>query len=303
MCLPNFIIIGAEKAGTTALWQFLRQHPQVYMSAVKEPQFFGYEGREVSFQGPGPVVKEALPICDLEEYKSLFKGTESYKAVGEASPSYLYNSQAPERIRHYVPQAKLIAILRNPVDRAYSRFLHLVREDREPAGDFLEALEKEPWRIQNNWWPDFFYKQNGFYYAQLSRYYDLFDEGQIKVYLYEDLSADPLKTLQDIFAFLDVDVAFEPDTSLKPNVSGVPKSRNLHLFLNSLRRARPLAEAVLPEAATRRILKGAHAVKNNNLAKPKLSAPARQQLVEVFREDILNLQGLVNRDLSKWLTA
>ena len=142
MCLPNFIIIGAEKAGTTALWQFLRQHPQVYMSAVKEPQFFGYEGREVSFQGPGPVVKEALPICDLEEYKSLFKGTESYKAVGEASPSYLYNSQAPERIRHYVPQAKLIAILRNPVDRAYSRFLHLVREDREPGGGLSGSAGK-----------------------------------------------------------------------------------------------------------------------------------------------------------------
>ena len=303
MCLPNFIIIGAEKAGTTALWQFLKQHPQIYMSAVKEPQFFGYEGKSVSFEGPGPVVKEALPICELKEYQALFKGADGYEAVGEASPSYLYNLRAPERIRHYVPQAKLITILRNPVDRAYSRFLHLVREDRETTDDFLEALEKEQWRIQNNWWPDFFYMQNGFYYSQLARYYDLFDRSQIKVYLYEDLSADPLKTLQDIFSFLDVDVDFEPDTSLKPNVSGVPKSRNLHLFLNGLRRARPLAEAVLPEAATRRILKGAHSIKNKNLAKPKLSAPARQQLVEVFREDVLSLQSLIGRDLSKWLTA
>ena len=203
MDLPNFIIIGAEKAGTTALWQFLKQHPQIFMSAVKEPQFFGYEGREVSFNGPGPVVKEALPITDFKEYQSLFKGADGYPAVGEASPSYLYNSRAPERIRHYVPQAKLIAILRNPVDRAYSRFLHLVREDREPVGDFLEAVEKEQWRIEHNWWPDFFYTRNGFYHSQLSRYYDLFDTNQIKVYLYENLSADPLGTLRDIFSFLE----------------------------------------------------------------------------------------------------
>ncbi len=154
MTLPNFLVIGATKSGTTSLYTYLKQHPEVYMP-MKEPNFFALEGREPPFfRGPeGWKEPSQKRITDLEGYRTLFAGASGEKAMGEVSPLYLYAPQAAYRIRRYVPEAKLVAILRNPVERAYSAYMHLVREDREPLG-FAEALKEEERRIQSNWGPE-----------------------------------------------------------------------------------------------------------------------------------------------------
>jgi hypothetical protein len=306
--LPNFLVIGAEKCGTTALYHFLKQHPQIYMSPIKEPHFFCFEGHRPGIEEenpnnvprrlPGPRHEPTDHITDIDAYRSLFQQVSGKTAVGEVSPAYIYFPKAVKRIQHYIPNAKLVAILRDPVDRAYSNFLHCVALGREPLTDFAQALEEEEIRVRNNWPSMWHYKRKGLYYHQLKRYFDAFEQDQIKVYLYEDLKADPSGLLRDIFLFLEVNPSFVADTSGQHNISGVPRNRALHavyLYLN-----RPLVKRFVP---TSLLEKWREPVRRWLLTRPpELSGDERKRLVEeIFREDILRLQELIDRDLSRWL--
>jgi hypothetical protein len=296
MVMPNFLIIGAMKSGTTALYQYLNQHPQIYMSPVKEPNFFAFEGEKLDFRAPLDRERiNRVSITDLRTYQSLFDGVSEEKAFGEASHWYLYSSKAPKRIHHHVPDAKLIAILRNPTERAFSDFMHFVRDGHEPFTDFVRALEEEETRIRANWAMGH-YVARGFYHAQLKRYYDIFDADQIKIYLYEDLKANSAGVLEDVLRFLEVDKTFALDLTIRPNVSGVPRSKVLHSLLEQ-KRAKAALKPLLPDWALRSLV----GLKNRNLVKPRLRPEVRRQLVEVYREDILALQDLIGRDLSQWL--
>ena len=215
MVMPNFLIIGTAKAGTTSIASYLAQHPEIYISPIKEPYFFSFEGEEVNFQGPGDRHAFRLCVNHLIDYQKLFENVSGEIAVGEASSTYLYIDKSAKRIRDYLPDVKIIAILRNPVDRAYSSYLHLIRDGHEKIIDFSLALKEESKRIHNNWMPLWHYKQYGFYYKQLKNYYNVLDPHQIKVFLYEDLTLNPHFLLKEIFEFLDVDSYFVPDTSVK----------------------------------------------------------------------------------------
>jgi hypothetical protein len=261
MTMPNFLVIGAAKAGTTSLYAYLCQHPQVYMSPLKETNFFSLEGQRVHFRGVGDHdTINTLSITTLTDYRAQFEAAADGIAIGEASPLYLYCPRAPERIRHYIPDAKLIAVLRHPVERAYSAFLHLVRDGREPLTDFVQAIEAEACRIHNHWEHIWHYTRMGFYYAQMKRYYDLFDYCQVRVYLYEDFKNNPHAVLRNLFCFLDVDETYIPDISIMHNVSSLPPTR-----------------------------------------KSQLSMDVRERLIDLYREDIFKLQDLIQRDLSTWL--
>jgi hypothetical protein len=300
MTMPNFLIIGAAKAGTTSLHHYLRQHPEIYMAGPKkELRFFALEGEKLDFRGPGDQKALRFSITDVEAYRRKFDGVSDEKAIGESSPLYIYSPKAPGRIAHYIPDAKLIAVLRNPVERAYSCFLHLVRDGREPLDDFSQALREEEARIERNYEPGWHYKEGGFYYAQLSRYFGLFDRQRIRVYLYEDWKADPTGVLGDIFEFLEVDKRFVPDMSVRHNVSGVPRNKTLHALLT---KSSPIKAGIKPLIPTRfRKLVWTN-LKNRNLREPpSLSPEVRGQLIETYREDVLKLQALIGRDLSRWL--
>ena len=305
--LPNFLIIGAAKCGTTALYDYLDQHPQIYMSPFKEPKFFALEGEKLDFRGPAAEwgINRAQ-YTDIEAYRDLFKDASGERARGEASTLYLYSPKAPGRINHYVPNVKLVAVLRNPVERAYSAYLHMVRDSREPLGDFAQALRVEEARIAENWAPVYHYKHRGFYYAQLKRYFDAFDRDRIRVYLYEDLRSDPAGMVQDIFRFLEVDDSFAPDVSARHNVSGIPKSETLQAVYLLLRRPnalrsvlRPLLPAKVRSKVRSRALSS---IRKRNVARaPRMSPEVRAELTEAYRGDILKLEELLQRDLSGWL--
>lgn len=302
MTMPNFLIIGAAKAGTTALYSYINQHPQVFMSSEKEPHFFAFEGEKVNFAGTAGE-KEWLnrtAIADIETYQQQFREVTKEKAIGEASALYLYIPKAAERIRHHVPHAKLIVILRNPVERAYSAFIFQKRDGLEPNLDFAQALKEEESRMKNNWVPIYYYQDMGFYYHQIKRYFDMFPQEQIKLYLHDDFILNPLRILQDAFQFLGVDDTFIPNTSARHNVSGIPKNKALHEFLRVENHPiKTILKPLIPKSLRRNVMLNLH---NNNLEKaPPLSQDIRKQLIELYREDILKLQDLLQKNLSKWL--
>lgn len=303
MAMPNFLLIGTMKAGTTSLYYYLKQHPQVYMSPVKAPDFFTLEGRELDFNGPEGRAHINRWISEnkatsIEEYRALFRGVSTETAIGEATPVYLYSPEALSRIKHHIPEAKLIAVLRNPADRAYSAFLHCVRDGREPL-DFTQALQAEEERIRNHWEYIWHYKNMGFYYPQLERCYEMFEKEQIRIYLYGDLKEDPVGVAQDIFRYLEVDDAFAPNISREYNVAGVPKRRALHRLVNMSSPVKTLAKAILPQELGREMKRR---VQHMSLTKaPPLRPEVRRGLIETYRQDILQLQDLIRRDLSEWL--
>lgn len=298
MTLPNFLVIGAARSGTTSLYDHLRQHPRIFMSPVKEPRFFAYEGETPDFRGPGDAAR--MPkFTTLEAYEALFAGVSDETAIGEASVIYLYSPKAADRIRRRIPDAKLIAILRNPVDRAYSHFWAQVTvRGQEPLTDFAEALRAEPARVRDHWHPRWHYKQRGFYHAQLKRYFDTFDRGQIHVVLNEEFDSAPLRVMQDLYRFVGVDPTFEPDVSDRRHVvptlpaSGTPDASSpmpgpIRSVFASLRRPRRRQQADAPSATRPR---------------PPLAPELRRVLIDEYRDDILRLQDLLRRDLSAWLS-
>lgn len=301
MTMPNFLIIGAAKSGTSALWKYLPQHPSVFMSPKKEPHFFAYENITPEANGPGDYTKFAK--TNLASYQELFTGVTTETAIGEAATTSLYKPRAIDRIKHYIPQAKFIAILRQPADRAYSSYMHLIRDHREPVKNFRQALKLEDERINQHWGFMWHYLTMGLYYEQVKRFYDNFNEDQIRVYLYDEFSADPLAVIQDIYRFLAVDDTFVPNMRVRANMSGVQKSPVAESVIRAtFDRPNPLraiARKVVPKEIRWQFTT---TIRNRNLERQNLSPQLRRELTEFFREDILRLQDLLDKDLSHWLT-
>ncbi|MGB3757878.1 MAG: sulfotransferase [Rivularia sp. (in: cyanobacteria)] len=305
MIMPNFIIIGAAKSGTTSLFYYLRQHPEIYMPTNKETNFFAFENENLNFCGPGDDIDtNKFSITNIKDYQQLFQGVTKEVAIGEASPLYIYSPKAPRLIKQYIPNTKLIAILRHPVERAYSNFLHFAKSGREPIADFEQALQEEENRIQDNWQWFWHYTRVGFYYEQLKRYFDIFDEKQIQVYLYEDFETNPLQVLQNIFQFLEVDETFTPDISTRHNTSGIYRNKFLYALLYRLFTKPNLIKAIAkPFLSYELRLKFTNNFISLNQKKPPMPSHVRGKLLEVYREDILKLQNLIDRDLSHWLKS
>src|SRR5215218_4250689 len=306
MTMPNFFIIGAQKAGTTSLYHYLNQHPQVYMSPVKEPFFFDHEissnGEVVQQEFAGH--QQAPRFVNLEEYHALFRGADGETAIGEASPLYIYAPGTPERIKELIPEARTVALLRNPADRAYSAFLHALRIGVEPHTDFAQALREEEERIRNGWHYVFHYRNRGLYYEQLKRYYEVFGRERVRVWLYDDLKDDPASVVRSVFRFLGVDDAFIPDTSSKHNPAGVPQNRTARDIIRTMDKTVGVLGKVLPPPSRilPMVLKTRRGVQSRLLTEPPPIDPEiRGKLIKGYSEDIFKLQELIGRDLSIWL--
>lgn len=285
MTLPNFLVIGAAKAGTTSLYFYLKEHPSVFMPSVKEPRFFAYDENNPEYL---QIASANPPISNLKKYEALFDGVTDESAVGEASPEYLNSAISAARIQALIPHVRLVASLRNPVDRAYSAYLFRVRIGKEKRSADRALRSGERW------------VRTGLYYQGIKRYMDRFDSKQIKVILFEELSNDPLKIIGELFRFLEVDDTFTPNLQTQYNPSGVPKSWILNALLtnrqiyNKFEQHIPVLPGALRSLARR--------AKRVNLSRPPLSMALRKELLIFFRDDILRLQDLLQRDLSSWLS-
>jgi len=306
MTLPNFLIIGAGKSGTTSVYHGIKQHPDIFMSRVKEPNFFALEGQQkiTGYDKEDPDGFHFYPwaVTNLNDYGSLFNGVNGEKAIGESSTMYQYMPNAVDNIRKHIPDVKLIAIFRNPADRLYSRYLHLVRENRPPTANFTDCFDRK-----SLWWQKNDLIQEGFYYTHMSRYFNEFKPGNIKVILYEDLIQKPIGLLQDIFNFLDVDDSFVPDMSVRYNVSGRVKNKYVDLVIGQqslVRRSLEwLSPALIRGARDNSLLqKIVTTLRKHNLERVPLLPAVRKRLIEeVYKDEILKFSMLIQRDLGHWI--
>ena len=298
MTLPNFLLVGAAKAGTTALYQYLQQHPEICVPRSVKDTFFLCGYTPESFPGPGRQYGKAA-IANLDDYARLFHPLPGQRAVGEACVAYLYEHAVTiPRIRQFLgPEVRILASLRHPAERAYSNYLHHVRDGIEPL-PFREALAAEPERQRQGWWWGFQYTAVGYYYGQVKAYLDEFGRDRVLIFLYDDFAANPAGTLHNIFTFLGVDPTFAPRLDLRPNVSGVPKNRALHRFLAKPNPLKSLLKSWLPATWRERAGTG---LRNRNLVKPPCPADVREDLIQKYAEDVGQLQDLIHRDLSGWL--
>ena len=302
MTMPTFLMLGGAKAGTSSLYAYMRQHPAIFLSEVRECDFFVFEGQTPRFHGPGDDVALRRYITTLDRYQALFRGAGDRPALGESSDLYLDGPGAARRIRDRLPEAKLIVILRDPADRAYSQFKHLVRDGREMLDTFEQALDAEDERVAKGWHPIWHLTRRGFYAGQLEAYLDLFPREQISVHLYDDFVADPPAVLRALFQFLEVDPEFRPDMSLQYNVSGAPRSELLHAFLA---RPLPVKDFFKPFLSAPFRHRVRARLMNSNIVpdRSRMAKATRKALIELYRADILRLEALLQRDLGAWLKA
>lgn len=204
----NLFIIGAAKSGTTALYHYLNQHPDIYMCPVKEPHFFADVESSLKNKHEKPIpgkLYHTKVIRDENTYHSLFNQAEHHKYLGEASPSYLWDKNSAKRIYQYNPEAKIIAILRDPVERAYSHYRMAYELGLEDEKDFYTALKREHSKKKKCvWGKDHLYIELGFYFKQLLRYSSIFPKKQIKIINSEFLKTDTFECYNDILVFLNL---------------------------------------------------------------------------------------------------
>lgn len=298
MTLPNFLVIGAAKAGTTSLRTYLDQHPAIFVPERGEPSFFAHEGETPSYSGPGDADWNGNLFTDLAAYQALFEDAEGQAAIGEISPRYLYFEKAPERIAERIPETRLIAILRHPVDRAYSHFLMNRSRGCEPAETLADAMDMEAARAEQGWGWDWSYVGAGLYDQQLQRYFARFARDRIKVFLYEDLK-DQDAFFPELFTFLGVDPAFRPDTRARHRKAQHPKSYALQQAVKQPSAAKTLVKQLVPAGARARARTW---IMSRNATTPEsLSPQARHDLFERhFAADCRRLESLIDRSLAPW---
>jgi hypothetical protein len=306
--LPNFFIVGTGKAGTTSLYDYLGQHPEIYMSPVKEPSYFASEIRAAHLSKPfeqhvrrqsrqlAARLNDGRPVKDLgwlagnwDDYLRLFQNVRGEKAIGEASPAYLWSRTAAANIHATIPAAKIIMILRDPAERAHSHYLHQVATGltRQSFRSHLSSCERTD-RSQLSVWHPFL--EVGLYSQQVKRYLDVFPSPNIRIYLFEEAWVRPRQFLEGLFTFLGVDAAFRPDVSRKLLERRTPRLRNVHYVLKRS------ANWVVPERLRERISKLLY-----RSGGPAMNPQDRRYLVDYYREDVRLLSSLLNRDLSAWL--
>jgi predicted nucleotidyltransferase len=303
--IPDFLIIGAGKSGTTSLNNYLQQHPEIFIPELKEPNFFAYENLTIEHFSTSKedVSHFHTSITDLNKYLDLFKPAHPAQLKGETSNTYLYYEGAAERIKQYNPDMKLIAVLRQPAGRLYSRFLHLARENRTPTQNFADCLNRD-----SIWWKRNDLVKEGFYFKYLSRFYELFPKENIRIYLYEDFQSKRQDVLRDIYTFLGVSEFNPPNVDVTYNESGFIKNSFLNKIYGQNGMLINAVKKVLPENAVSKVKNNLfvqkifNKLRSKNLVKPKLDSKLKKQITEeIYGDDIRNLQNLLQRDLSHWL--
>jgi hypothetical protein len=295
--LPDFLVIGAAKSGTTSLFYNLRDHPEVFCPPVKELNYFS-QGEEGLTPGRGPGDQQATTWTESRDaYASYFQGRENETVVGEASVSYLYSPVSAARIHESIPDVKLIAVLRDPVERAWSNYCHMVRDGREPL-DFLDALDAEEERIAEGWEFSWHYRRLGLYGEQLERYFDRFSRSQIKIFRFMDLKADTSGIVREIFSLLGVDPSYEPDADRQHNQSGQVRSSLVARFMNRPNLLTSLARKIIPLELGHQIME---ALRHMNMKeKPEIPDEAASHLADFYAYDTRRTEQLTGLDLSHW---
>lgn len=311
---PNFFVVGAAKAGTSSIGDYLSRHPSVYISPIKEPHFFSKDIRMADFRAdyreraffdveaylknhPLPH-KHIAHIDDESQYLELFREVKNEKAIGELSAGYLYSNCAAENLFKFNPDARIVMVLRQPVERAYSHYLMDVRDLWSCDSGFINALERDFASSEKGWGKSHLYVELGLYFEQVSRYLKRFPESQVKIFLYEDFKNDPVGFIQELCEFLEVapSALSAKDVAEHKNVAALPRFKIPGACLPVLNVFRKYTGMLLPDKIKPQIRKVMFSSKNV----PKLREDEFEQTMKYFSEDIQKLSVLIKRDLQSW---
>lgn len=296
---PDFLVIGAAKAGTTSLFHALRSQTGIYLPDRQEPSFlaFGEGGPDWTAPDgtPAPIARTA--VRDPDAYHALFGRAPARCVVGEVSPIYLYVPETIDRIPTHAPDARLVVILRSPAERAWSSYLHLRREGREPL-DFDAAIAAEPGRIEDGVGLLWRYVDAGRYAHQLERYVEAFGRDRLLVLLHDELLADPTGQLQRILRFVGVDAQVRPWPDVRHNAGGEPRSRLLHRVVNPQRIGTYVPAVVRDRVRPLRVR-----LTSRNLHRPQPPGRAINALMRQFEPDLRQTEAMLGMALpTTWFT-
>lgn len=293
---PNLFIVGAAKAGTTALYQYLNQNPQIFFPKIKEPHFFFKDLDTSHFRSDFKTKLDKNKgnlhqsfIRSEEEYLNLYTTAKEELYCGDASASYLYSKQAAREIYAFNKRAKVLIILRQPVERAFSHYLMNLRmgfSHKQFREDFINDLEKK----EKGWGQSHLYLELGQYFEQVKRYVDIFPDAQLKLILHEDLKKDSQSVLNSIDKFLGIK-EFDYKTDVQFNKAEIPRNRQLVSFVKRLQ-----LQHLIPQSLLRK-LKGV-LFQSKNL--PKLEDSERELFLKYFESDIKKLEALCSLNLRSW---
>ena len=295
--LPNFVVAGAAKCGTTSLFHYLKQHPDVFLPVQKELHYFAYEHLSRNSGGPGGARSLDFACGTRAAYEAHYRGAGSHVAIGEVSPSYFYFDEVSERIKTELGAPKIVIILRNPIEKAYSQYMHLVRDNRETL-PFFEALMAEQDRIADGWPALWRYAESSLYSRRITKYLDVFRQDRVKILVFEDLSENPALVLDALFGFLGLAPEDAIDTARVYNRSGQPRSRMLADLLTKRNPITTAARRWLPEDLRDR---AKNAMLNLNTGhKQAIDDRSRAYLAKFFADDVGDLERVLGRRLG-WL--
>jgi hypothetical protein len=300
--LPDFLVIGAPKAGTTALHSALSRHPQLHMSAVKEPKFFLTDGPPPRRGGgPGDIQTYREHVWRQADYEALFSAAPVGALCGEATPFYLHDLGAQQRIHDLIPQARLIVIVRDPVERVHSNWTHLWSAGLEPIGDVVRACAAEPQRVADGWSAFWHYVGLGKYGEQLQHLYTLFPRDQVLVLRYRDIVDSPAEALDLICAFLDVKQGILTELP-RENVTAHPDRTLTYLAVSRALRAGAAVGRHLPGALGAAITDPLERIlQQKGRQRQPLTWEQRQQLIPYFVDDVRLLETVTDSDFADWL--
>jgi Sulfotransferase family len=309
---PDFYITGTVKGGTTSLYNYLYEHPDIYMCPVKEPHFFSTDIDPSTFReqyrkmvnvdideyirnGIDSRLVSSAFVREEKTYLQLFGNVKPSQIMGESSTSYLISKEAASNIYKRNPDAKIIIMLRDPVKRAYSHYLMNYRSG-SVKGAFQVELEKDMHAEPKGWGRTRLYADHGFYYEQVKRYLDIFGADKVKIILNEDLSSDTAAVVQDTYSFLGVNPDFHGEFHERHNSATIPVSSFARFLLRQAELIR-VASKIIPKPIRNSIYR--NMLVTNNI--PQLDDESKKLLVNIYKDDTKKLQDLIGRDLSHWL--
>jgi hypothetical protein len=301
--LPTFFIAGAPKAGTTALHAALATHPGLYLSPVKEPKYYLTDGRppdRARQRGPGDAHSAQEWIWQRGRYLALFEEAPPGIPRGESTPFYLYDREAHARIAADVPGARIVVVVRDPVDRAVSNWVHLRSDGLEPEADFLAAVRAEEQRIGDGWTPFWHYRGLGRYGAQLRDLLRHVPREQVLLLRYRQLVDTPQQTLDRVCAFLGVaegQAHAVPPENVKPYVADGVGYRALARAARTGAALGAFAPPQVWRTASRPLLTALHAGRSPRLALP---VEVRREVLEPLLEDIGLLEEVTGESFDDW---
>jgi hypothetical protein len=300
---PDFAVIGVPKAGTTALYDALAQHPDLYLSPVKEPKHFLSDGPPPTRGGPGDAQTFQEHVWKVEEYQALFAAAPDHALRGEATPFYLYDLDAQRRLHRLRPDAKLIVVLRDPVERAHSNWQHLRSAALETEADFVAACARELRRKAEGYDSFWHYVSLGLYGQQLEHLFTLFPRDQVLLMRYRDVRDDPQPTLDLVCRFLGVRegvVHQVPSSNVTNDVSEHGVNRPLLALLRLGARIGYRFPVAWRDFFSEPLLKALH---RNKKRRSRLTGAERLAVQRYFVEDIALLERVTGLDYSDWLRS